>query len=64
MAPSLLSTDLIVLGIWLLFWAASKVGGLGALLKQADALESARTPLPTGEFVRTLFMPWLTAMVG
>ena len=55
---------LIFLGIWLLFWAASKVGGLGTLLREADALESARTPLPTGEFVRTLFMPWLTAMVG
>lgn len=55
---------LILLGIWLLLWAASKVGGIGTLLREADALESAREPLPTGEFVRTLFIPWLTAMVG
>ena len=55
---------LILLGIWLLLWAASRVGGVGTLLREADALESAREPLPTGEFVRTLFIPWLTAMVG
>ncbi|RPH54373.1 MAG: nitrate reductase, partial [Acidobacteria bacterium] len=55
---------LILLGIWLLLWAASRVGGVGTLLREADALESARESLPTGEFVRTLFIPWLTAMVG
>ncbi|HEY7446193.1 MAG TPA: NCS1 family nucleobase:cation symporter-1 [Vicinamibacterales bacterium] len=55
---------LIFLGIWLLVWAASKVGGLGTLLRQADARESARDVLPTGSFIRTLFIPWLTAMVG
>jgi NCS1 family nucleobase:cation symporter-1 len=55
---------LIVLGIWLLLWAASKVGGLSTLLQEADARESVREVLPTGVFVRTLFIPWLTAMVG
>jgi NCS1 family nucleobase:cation symporter-1 len=55
---------LILLGMWLLLWAASKVGGIGTLLREADAVESAREPLPTGVFVRTLFIPWLTAMVG
>jgi NCS1 family nucleobase:cation symporter-1 len=55
---------LIILGVWLLLWAASRVGGLGTLLAKADALEESRKVLPAGEFVRTLFIPWLTAMVG
>jgi NCS1 family nucleobase:cation symporter-1 len=55
---------LLLLGISLLLWASSRVGGLGTLLSEADALERARDPLPATQFVRTLFIPWLTAMVG
>jgi NCS1 family nucleobase:cation symporter-1 len=55
---------LILLGLSLLAWAASKVGGLGAILQQADALERSRPALPTAVFLRLLFVPWVTAMVG
>lgn len=54
---------LILLGLSLLGWAASKVGGLGTILRQADALERSRSAA-TGVFLRTLFVPWVTAMVG
>jgi len=55
---------LIVTGLALLAWAAGKVGGLGAILRQSDALAAARPQQPPLAFFFGLFMPWLTAMVG
>jgi nucleobase:cation symporter-1, NCS1 family len=58
-APFLLAT-----GIALLLWAATKGGGLGAVLDASDRLAQARTaPTTSGGFLG-LFIPWLTAMVG
>jgi NCS1 family nucleobase:cation symporter-1 len=54
---------LIITGLALLAWAASRAGGLGTILRQSDALTSTRE-LSTGQFIVTLFLPWLTAMVG
>jgi NCS1 family nucleobase:cation symporter-1 len=55
---------LIVTGLMLLFWAASRVGGFGTLLRESNALTPASAALTTSQFVLTLFIPWLTAMVG
>ncbi len=55
---------LIAMGIALLFWAASRVGGIGLILSQAGELERADRALPLGTFIATLFVPWVTAMVG
>jgi NCS1 family nucleobase:cation symporter-1 len=55
---------LIVTGLALLAWAAGKVGGLGAILRQSDALAAARPPMAPLAFFFGLFIPWLTAMVG
>jgi NCS1 family nucleobase:cation symporter-1 len=55
---------LILLGLALLAWAASRVGGIGTILRQADALDQSRPALPTAQFLSTLFVPWVTAMVG
>jgi NCS1 family nucleobase:cation symporter-1 len=54
---------LIVVGLMLLVWAARRVGGFGVLLDDS-ALRTAADSLPTSNFVLTLFIPWLTAMVG
>jgi NCS1 family nucleobase:cation symporter-1 len=48
---------LIVAGLALLAWAASRAGGFGPILAQPSRFES------TGEFLR-FFVPSLTAMVG
>jgi nucleobase:cation symporter-1, NCS1 family len=48
---------LIVAGLALLAWAASRAGGLGPILSQPSKFQS------TGEFLR-FFVPSLTAMVG
>ena len=54
---------LIAMGLALLGWAANRAGGLGTVLAQANAL--ARPGAPTGSrFVMTVFVPWMTAMVG
>jgi len=54
---------LIVMGLALLGWAAARAGGLGTVLAQADALH--RPGAATGgRFVLTVFVPWVTAMVG
>jgi NCS1 family nucleobase:cation symporter-1 len=53
---------LIVTGLALLAWAAGRVGGVGTILRQADALSATRR-LPTGQTL-ALFVPWVTAMVG
>jgi len=50
---------LILIGLALLWWAAAKVGGLGTILARSNALVGT----PQGSF-GTLFLPWLTAMVG
>ncbi len=50
---------LILIGLALLWWAAAKVGGLGTILTRSNALVGT----PQGSF-GTLFLPWLTAMVG
>lgn len=55
---------LILMGLALLAWAVRRVGGLGAILAQSDALAAGRPSLPPGRFFLTLFLPWLTAMVG
>jgi NCS1 family nucleobase:cation symporter-1 len=55
---------LLVTGLALLWWAASEVGGLGAILRQSDALAAERPAQPPLAFFFGLFMPWLTAMVG
>ena len=49
---------LIAAGLALLWWAASAVGGFGALLRQADGLSAGRTGAGSA------FLPWVTAMVG
>lgn len=55
---------LILMGLALLGWAMNRVGGLGAILAQSDALVQSRPALPPTRFFLTLFLPWLTAMVG
>ncbi|HEU5261927.1 MAG TPA: NCS1 family nucleobase:cation symporter-1 [Gemmatimonadales bacterium] len=51
---------LIVTGLALLAWAALRVGGIGAILRQADALR----PATTQTSFLGVFIPWVTAMVG
>ena len=55
---------LILVGLVLLAWAASRVGGLGAILEGSDRLASQQSEMPFSRFLLTLFIPWLTAMVG
>lgn len=55
---------LLGIGIALLIWAASAVGGLETILHQAEALQRNRQSVPFLDFLFTLFLPWLTAMVG
>jgi NCS1 family nucleobase:cation symporter-1 len=51
---------LIAIGLALLGWAAGRAGGIGALLARSEALRAGG---PAASF-RSLFLPWLTAMVG
>jgi NCS1 family nucleobase:cation symporter-1 len=55
---------LIAMGLALLAWAASSVGGIGAILRQSEALARTTRQQAPLEFVLVLFVPWLTAMVG
>ncbi len=55
---------LIVVGVSLLYWAASRVGGIGAILARTDALVSDAEAQPPLRWFFGFFMPWLTAMVG
>ena len=55
---------LIITGLALLVWAISKVGSLGAILEQSDALVQGRRERSFFDFFFNLFMPGLTAMVG
>jgi NCS1 family nucleobase:cation symporter-1 len=54
---------LIAMGLALLAWAGTRAGGLGAVLAQADALERPAAAAG-GRFVLSVFVPWVTAMVG
>jgi len=55
---------LLTMGVVLLFWASSKVGGLGVILAKSNDLIVQKGSLPVGQFILKLFLPWLTAMVG
>ncbi|HEV2131067.1 MAG TPA: NCS1 family nucleobase:cation symporter-1, partial [Longimicrobiaceae bacterium] len=55
---------LIAAGIALLWWAAAQVGGIGTILREADALTQEQRTLGFPTFLSGLFLPWLTAMVG
>lgn len=55
---------LILVGLALLGWAMTKVGGLGVILRQSDALMTARQNLTGGKWLLDVFVPWITAMVG
>jgi NCS1 family nucleobase:cation symporter-1 len=55
---------LIVIGLALLWWAASRVGGLGTILGRSGALTGTQAPGTQGRFFGSLFLPWVTAMVG
>ncbi len=52
---------LIVIGLALLWWAASRVGGLGTILARSDELVGNRQ---SGASFGALLLPWVTAMVG
>jgi NCS1 family nucleobase:cation symporter-1 len=52
---------LILIGLGLLGWAMAKVGGLGVILSQSDALMGR--DLAGGSRLAVL-LPWITAMVG
>jgi nucleobase:cation symporter-1, NCS1 family len=54
---------LIVTGLALLWWAAAKVGGIGTMLRGSEQLVTNRAADGASAF-GTLFLPWLTAMVG
>lgn len=55
---------LIVVGLALLYWAASSVGGIGTILERSDQLATARPASGALPWFFGFFMPWLTAMVG
>jgi nucleobase:cation symporter-1, NCS1 family len=55
---------LILIGVALLGWAMSKVGGLGVILSRSDALMTARQDLSGGRWFVGVLVPWVTAMVG
>jgi len=52
------------MGLALLFWATGAAGGIGAILSESEKLATARRDLGPAAFALTLFVPWLTAMVG
>ncbi|HSH74341.1 MAG TPA: NCS1 family nucleobase:cation symporter-1 [Longimicrobiales bacterium] len=55
---------LIVMGLALLAWAVSAVGGMGRILTESDALMQSTQERSFLEFQLDLFIPWVTAMVG
>lgn len=55
---------LILMGVALLAWAVARVGGIGTILRESDALIQAGGPRGFGPFMLGLFVPWVTAMVG
>ncbi len=61
---SLSAPFLIAVGLALLWWAASRTGGMGSLLAASDRLHESPEGVSSARFLITVFMPWLTAMVG
>lgn len=55
---------LIAMGIALLAWAVSAVGGLGTILRQSGAMSQTASDHTGLDRSLRLFLPWLTAMVG
>ncbi len=55
---------LILMGLALLGWAMSRVGGLGVILSRSDALMTARQDLTGWSWAFGVLLPWVTAMVG
>jgi NCS1 family nucleobase:cation symporter-1 len=55
---------LILMGLALLLWAIRATGGLGTILTESDSLAVRSRGLTGVQFMLTLFIPWLTAMVG
>jgi nucleobase:cation symporter-1, NCS1 family len=55
---------LVVMGLALLAWATGRVGGLGAILRESSALVAPSQELPRARWLLTVFVPWVTAMVG
>ncbi len=55
---------LLLVSVFLLFWAVAKVGGWGLLFTQSTALVEPAQTVSSAEFVWRIFLPWLTAMVG
>jgi NCS1 family nucleobase:cation symporter-1 len=55
---------LILIGLALLGWAITKVGGLDVILGQSEALTRTPPGLRGGGWLLAVFVPWLTAMVG
>ncbi len=55
---------LVALGLALLVWAVTAVGGVPQMLEGSNALAEAREPLGPGRWMLVLFVPWVTAMVG
>lgn len=54
----------LLIGLCLLGWATSKVGGIGVTLSQSDALAAAHTHLAPENWLVGVLIPWITAMVG
>ena len=55
---------LVLMGLALLAWAIVNVGGLGTLLTESNRLVGDQTERSFAQFMLTLFIPWVTAMVG
>jgi NCS1 family nucleobase:cation symporter-1 len=55
---------LVAIGIALLAWALNAAGGLGPILAASDRLAAAQPQTSRLGYLVTLFIPWLTAMVG
>lgn len=55
---------LVLMGGALLAWAIVRVGSLGTLLAASNMLAGAQGDRTFAQFMLTLFIPWVTAMVG
>ncbi|MFQ5549727.1 MAG: NCS1 family nucleobase:cation symporter-1 [Gemmatimonadales bacterium] len=55
---------LIIMGLALLLWASSRVGGIDTILRESNALIVAEERLGPARWMFALFIPWVTAMVG
>ncbi|GMR13800.1 MAG: NCS1 family nucleobase:cation symporter-1 [Gemmatimonadota bacterium] len=55
---------LVLMALALLAWAIVRVGGLGTLLTESNRLAGEQSDRTFAQFMLTLFLPWVTAMVG